>query len=78
MDKKDRLARFAQMVRVLVAKRGMRSVRELEPLIGIPDRNIYRRLNGETDWTLPELWRLFKVLKPTAEELQEMMMEASE
>lgn len=64
---------FKRIVKFCMARQGIDNVRELAPLIGVEERGVYRRLRFETNWTLPELWRLIRALKPTGEELAAMM-----
>ena len=64
---------FRRAVKFCMARQGIDNVRELAPLIGVDERGVYRRLRWENNWTLPELWRLIRALKPTEEELAAMM-----
>ena len=64
---------FLTCVRVCMARRGIKNARELAPLVGIDERNLYRRMRYESHWTLDELWRLLDALQPNDDELKEMM-----
>lgn len=64
---------FNRTVRACMARKGIKNPLELAPLIGVDTRCLYRRFRWESHWTLEDLFRLIRVLEPTADELEEMM-----
>lgn len=69
---KQRVA-FVTTVKMCMMRQDIDSIRELAPLVGINERMLYRKFRWEAHWTLEDLFRLVRVLRPTSEELETMM-----
>lgn len=63
---------FDTVIRVCMARKNIRNAPALAPLVGIEERTLYRKLHGDTQWTLRDLWRLIHGLEPTPEEIVQM------
>lgn len=72
-QKQSREDNFKKIVKICMIRNGIRSTRDLAPIVGIEERALYRRMRFETSWTIEELWRLFRVLNPSKDEVAEMM-----
>lgn len=65
----SRAAIVAKAVRTAMVRRDINSQSELAELMGMNKASVSLRFAGTPFWTLPELWRLDKILQFTDDEL---------
>ncbi len=65
----SRAAVIARTVRVAMARSDINSQTELAELMGMNKASVSLRFAGTPFWTLPEIWRLDKLLQFTDDEL---------
>lgn len=65
----SRAAIIGRTIKAAMVRRNIASQTELGQLMGMSKGTVSNRFAGDPFWSLPELWRLDKILRFTDEEL---------